>query len=272
MEILILCNQNDAIAIALYQRLADKGEKTCLVTAEDLQYATSWTHKLDRKGKGNTEIILQNNNTIQSQELKAVWNRIRYFPMAHFKNETDRYYAQNEMSALFFSFLKSIDTTLINPVNTFDLAIEEENFFYLKHQAIIAGLTVLDYHFTTSPRWQSSKNMIPITLHKKSVSTFHRKAPHLVWQNQPVIFTEPSGKAISVWIVGKKILDNKIILQKEALKKLSKNLKKDLLEVQFTKTSNEYKVSFINSFPTYAPQHVVDSLALLLTTKTGKAT
>ena len=98
-----------------------------IVTAEELQYASLWTHTLDQHAKGFTEIKLQNNEAIRSNELKAVWNRIRYFPMAHFKNETDRYYAQNEMSALYFSFLKSIEHTLFYPLNAYSLSIPEDN-------------------------------------------------------------------------------------------------------------------------------------------------
>lgn len=267
MEILLLCNQNDAVAFSLYNCLAATGIEARIVTAEDLQYAFLWTHNLDQHGKGSTEIILQENKIIYSHDLKAVWNRIRYFPMAHFKNETDRYYAQNEMSALYISFLKSIDHALIFPVSTYNFSIPEDNPMYLKHEAIKAGLKVLNYYFTTSPKWRSPKNMIPIVPDKKSISTFQKKAPHLVWQNEPVAFSEIASEPKSAWIVGDEILGDEIILKNNSLKRLAKNLKKELVEVQFAKTAEGYKVSFINSFPAYVPVEVLNSLAIQFTKK-----
>jgi hypothetical protein len=270
METLIFCNQNDAIAFALYQQLLKMGKNTSLITAEELQYATSWIHELDSMGNGFTEIKLQNGNTIHSGEIKAVWNRIRYFPMMHFLNETDRYYAQNEMSALYFSFLKSINNALINPIEVYDLAVQEYNLLYLKHQANLAGLPVTDHHFTTSPRWQSSLDMIPMALQKKSSYSFNKKAPYLVWQNQPALFTETSGEQICIWIVGGEIIGEVSKAQKKSLKKLSENLKKTFLEIHFAKTLKGCKVSFINTFPEFAPLKVIDSLLILLTQKNSK--
>jgi hypothetical protein len=173
MEILLLCNQYDAVALALHERLATMGIQSTIVTAEELQYASLWVHNLDQHGKGCTEIKLQNNKVIYSHDLKVVWNRIRYFPMAHFKNEADRYYAQNEMSALYISCLKSIEHALVYPVTTYSLSIPEDNPLYLKHEAVKAGLNVLDYYFTTSPRWQSPKNMIPPI--KNPIRPFRKK-------------------------------------------------------------------------------------------------
>lgn len=270
MEILLLCNQNDAVVSSLHERLAVMGIKSHIVTAEELQYASLWTHNLDRHAKGFTEILLQNNQAIKSDELKVVWNRIRYFPMAHFKNETDRYYAQNEMSALYFSFLKSTEHTLIYPVSNYSFSIPEDNPMYLKHEAIKAGLNVLNYYFTTSPRWQSPKNMIAVDPGKRFGTRFQKKAPHLVWQNQPVTFSEEASDPKSVWIVGDEIFGDEIILKNSSLKRLALNLKKELVEVQFANTREGYKVSYINSFPAYVPADVINSLASQLIKKTAK--
>ena len=266
MEILLLCNQTDAVAFSLYKRLACMGINAQIVTAEELQFAL-WTHELDRHANGQTEIKLQDNRVIYSKELKVVWNRIRYFPMDYFKNETDRYYAQNEMAALYISFLKNINKALTFPVNTNSLSIPEENLIYLKYEAIKAGLPVLNYYFTTSPRWQSPKNMIPLLPDKKSISSFNKKAVHLVWQNHPVTFSEKVSELKSAWIAGNEIFGDTILLQNNSLQKLSQNLKKDLVEVQFSKTNEGYKVSFIDSFPAYAPDEVIDSLANQFTKK-----
>jgi len=271
MDILILCNQNDAIANGVYQQLIHHQENVCRVTAEELIYASSWNHSLTEKGKSNTEIILQNGTIIRSGELKAVWSRIRFFQMLHFINEADRHYAQTEMFALYVSFLKSINDHLIDPVHTYDFAMEEENILYLKQQAVHAGLPVLDYHFTSSPKWQSSKDLIPVTLSKKSISSFHKKAPHLIWQNQPALFTEATSDIVKIWMAGNTIVEEKTVAPKSALKKLSKNLKKILLEVHFAKTSEGYKLSAINTFPVYAPQPVVDALTTLVQQKKNQS-
>ena len=270
MEILIFCNQQDAIALSLFRQLRSKGERVRLVTAENLSYATSWIHEIDAEGNGFTEIILQDGKIIRSDEAQAVWNRIRFFPMAHFKNDTDRFYAQNEMHALYYSFLKSIRGALINPVYTYDLALEEENMLYLNRQAINAGLPVMDYHFTTSPKWQSSKEMVPFNVSKTSSSVFRRIAPHLVWQNQPALFTEIATSVTDTWIVGDQVIGNDSFLKNEALITLTKGLKKILLQVRVAKAANEYKVSQLNTFPLAAPETVIEALGILLTKKTAQ--
>jgi len=267
MDILILCNQNDAVAIALYGQLTNSGEKVYLITAEELIYAASWNHEINEKGKGTTEIILQNGYIIRSAELKSAWNRIRYFPMTHFKNETDRYYAQSEMFALYFSFLKSINDVLANPVHTYDLVFEEDNTWYQKKQAIDAGLAVCDYHFTSSPKWRSSPNLIPVMVNKKPGSLFQKTAPYLVWQNLPVLYKEANPGISKAWIAGKEIIAGKLPVEKAALRKLSKNLNKPFLEIDFANTPSGIKVSCINTFPLAAPSLVINSLASLLIQK-----
>ena len=270
MELLILCNQNDAIAFALYKKLSNLGDSICLVTAEELVFAPSWHHEINPKGKGTTKIMLRNGRVIDSEKLKSVWNRIRFFSMPHFKNENDQSYAQNEMFALYISFLKSINNVLINPLEILDLAIEEENLLFQKMMAVNAGLPVLDHHFSSSPKWSNSKNMIPVDLYKKSLSSFQKKSPHLVWQNQPVLFVEAATEITNVWVVGNEIFENEMIGHEAALRKLSKNLKKMFLEISFAKTVGGYKLSFINSFPIMAPEPIIDTLASLLTRKASK--
>lgn len=267
MEILILCNEHDAIALALYQQLIKNNTTVSLVTAEELMYARSWIHEINSKGKVTTEIALQNGKTIHSDKLKAVWNRIRFFPMLHFANETDRYYAQNEMSALFFSFLNSLDKVMVNPINTHDLAMEGENLLYLKQQAIKSGLNVLDYHFTSSPRWRSSKQLISFDHHKTEAAAFRKKAPYLIWQNQPSLLMEPSTEIKKIWTVDGRVTNRKAIPEEKALKRLSSNLNKLLMEVDLAKTKEGMKVSNINTFPLYAPVEAVDALAKLLLQK-----
>lgn len=267
MEILILCNEHDAVAQALYQQLIKKNKPVSLIVAEELMYARSWIHEINSKGKTTTEIILQNGKVIHSDKLKAAWNRIRFFSMAHFVNETDRYYAQNEMSALFYSFLNSINKALINPINTHDLGMESENLLYLQQHAINAGLKVLDYHFTSSPRWKTSKHLVSFACQKKETAAFRKKAPYLIWQNLPALLIEPSTEIKRIWTVGGRVTNANAIPEEKALKKLSSNLNKILLEVDLAKTKEGIKVSNINTFPLYAPAEAVDSLAELLLQK-----
>mgnify|MGYP001549216637 CR=1 FL=1 len=83
--------------------------------------------------------------------------------------------------------------------------------------------------------------------------------------------SEEASDPKSVWIVGDEILGDEIILKNNPLKKLALNLKKELVEVQFAKTSEGYKVSNINSFPAYVPVDVINSLASQFIKKTAKA-
>lgn len=270
MDIVILCNQNDAVAKAVYQQLADIKQEVYMLTAEELVYAPLWKHELNAKGIAATEIKVSNYITIRSGEVKAVWNRIRYFPMLHFISEADRHYAQTELFALYYSFLKSINAVLLDPVETYDFAMEENSWLYLKQQAINAGLPVLDYHFTSAPKWQSSKELTPIIWYKKPAAIYQKKAPHLIWQNQPVILTEPATDVQKIWIAGKEIIGDTIPVSKTGLRKLGKNLQKSLLEVHCVKTAKDYKVSTISTFPEYIPQPVANAMAQLLIKKAHK--
>lgn len=269
MTVLILCNKGDLVALSLFNRLKDSAHPASLVFAEDLSIS-GWQHFISISGKCSTEIVLPDNKIIQSHTLKTVFNRIRFLPMLHFINEGDRQYAEMEIFALFTSFLKSINAVLINPLQTCQLFQDEENELLIKHQAIEAGLPVCDYHFTSSPKWQHTVDLVPMAPQKKSASAFYKKSPHLIWENQPVLLMEPYEKILKVSIVGEDILGTFPIEYTTAIKKLPGITGSIFLDLYFAKTITGYKLAQMTRFPLFANDSVVESLANLMMQKINR--
>lgn len=260
MAAIIFCNQDDFIADSVFHLLKNQLENLQLITAEELQLGCTWEHEITEKGIGHTILLLSNGTEINSDNIEVAWNRIRYFPMAHFRNPTDRFYAQNEMFSLYSSFLKGLKT-LVNPFTHLDLTVTEENVCFTKNLCIQAGLPVSDFHFTSSPRWQSSQKMQAVSFPKNSIYQSSKKSQHLVWQDDPVTFVEPARLVSSIWIAGKGILGNDEFFDEKLLKKAAKVIHKFFAEILVVQSESGFKVKYINTFPRYAPDHVIEALA-----------
>lgn len=269
MTVLILCNKDDQVALSLFNRLNNAGYPATLVYAEELSIA-GWQHFITPSGRCSTEIVLPNKKTILSHTLKAVFNRVRFLPMPHFISETDRLYAEMEIFALFTSFLKSINHVLINPLQTCQLNFDEENELLTKHQAIKAGLPVCDYHFTSSPKWQFTNNLLPMAPQKKSASAFFKKSLHLVLENLPVLLMEPYNQVLKLTVVGDNILGEFSGKYAKAIKKLPGITGNIFLEIFMADTRSGYKMAQMTRFPLYANEQVTDLLAGLMIQKINR--
>lgn len=267
MEILILCDKNDLVAKKVHQQLLYAKIDVAIVFAEQLAFAQSWKQLISETGECSTEIHLQDSRYINSKKLKSVFNRIKFLNMPQFLNVTDRNYAEMEMFALYVSFLKSISHALLEPIQTKNLIIEEANLFYYFDRAINAGLEVIDYHFTTSPKWQNSTDSIPIYPWHYSDHSLPLKAAHLVWENLPCVYLQTYTKPIKVAIIGESIYPQMYKNKIPGLIKFAKATGKIFLELLFVEADGKIKLLDVNDFPLDISDETINALSLLIKTK-----
>lgn len=267
MEILILCDKNDWIAKKVHQQLLHTEIDAAIVFAEQLAFAQSWKQLISDTGECCTEIYLQDSQYIDSKKLKSVFNRIKFLNMPQFLNVTDRNYAEMEMFALYASFLKSISHALLEPILTKNLIIEETNLLYYFDLAINAGLDVIDYHFTTAPKWENSADSIPVYPLNNADHSLPVKAPHLVWENLPCVYLEAYTKPIKIVIIDESVYPQIYNDKIPGLIKFAKATGKTFLELQFVEADGKMKLLDVNDFPLNASEETINALSLLIKTK-----
>lgn len=263
MGTLIFCNDNDGLSFRLFQRLRSAQHPVTLVPASKLPFARNWTHELTRAGKGATVIEMNDGTVIDSKDPAVVFNRIRYIPMLHFRNEKDREYAHSEILALYYSFLNSMKEKLFHPLDIKDISDYGSNNWYIKKKVIEAGLEAEDSMFTSSPRWKTNKNLLPA-----GFDPFNKvpvNGEDQVRRNQPVLLGEDSKAQKKVWLVGDKIIGIETGGMSRNILKLGHLFQKRVLEIDFVRTAHVWKVRNVNLFPEKVPSEVIGEIFLLLT-------
>lgn len=249
MDILILSNKNDWFADNLDLQLKKRGINSVIVYAEQLVLAKSWSQTISSEGNCTTEIVLQNGTIINNNDVNCVYNRIRFLEMFHFINATDRNYADLEMLALYVSFLKSMDSKMLEPIQNKDLIIEETNLLYYYTVAAQCGIDVLNYHFTTAPKWQNISSNTALNPTRKNQHTFYKKSNYLVWQNQPLISFQPYQKLLNIIVIGGQFQEPLLNSLSEPICKFSKKINKVFFEMQMVLSNGEFKLMGVNDFP-----------------------
>jgi hypothetical protein len=113
---LVLCSTSDLPALWAYYGLkARTRQRVELVTADMLAYSLSLTHRL-KGDTTDTTITLSDGRVIDSATIGGVLNRLAELPSEHMRaaRPEDRAYAQQEILALFLSWLYSIDAPVLN--------------------------------------------------------------------------------------------------------------------------------------------------------------
>lgn len=113
---LVLCSTSDLPALWAYYGLKARSRQPVeLVTADMLAYSLSLTHRL-KGDTTHTTIALSDGRVIDSAAIGGVLNRLAELPSEHMRaaRPEDRSYAQQEILALFLSWLYSIDAPVLN--------------------------------------------------------------------------------------------------------------------------------------------------------------
>lgn len=113
---LVLCNANDDSARWAYLGLKKRGLHPLeIVWAESLAYSTSIKHRLETNNAA-TQIKLADGREINSASVRGVFNRLYRLPTEHLRaaDTTDRQYAEQELYALFLSWLYALPGKMLN--------------------------------------------------------------------------------------------------------------------------------------------------------------
>jgi hypothetical protein len=121
---LVLCHTSDVPALWAYQGLRARGLAPLeLVSAEELSAALRWAHRVDGRG-ASVEIALADGRVISSGTLRGVLNRITAVPLALWRSGTavDREYVEQELTALYVSWIHSLPCPVLNRATALGLA------------------------------------------------------------------------------------------------------------------------------------------------------
>jgi hypothetical protein len=143
---LVLCDASDAPAVWVYQEMRRRGVVPLeLVTADDLALADYWEHRI-AGGRASIRIRVGNLD-IDCAQLRGVFNRLYTVPIPHWRSaeRSDREYVQQELVALFLSWLHALACPVVNRPTPQGLSGQwrsESEWVWLAHQA---GLAVAPY-------------------------------------------------------------------------------------------------------------------------------
>jgi hypothetical protein len=141
---------------------------------------------------------------------------------------------------------------------------QEDNELQLKMLAVQAGFPVTDYHFSSAPRWQSEKELVPFAPEKKNSFSHYKRSPSLVWENKPVLFKEAFDEVTKIIVVGDVIIGEEAPEFTPSVKNLATSIGTPYFELQMVHTKYGWKLDAINCFPLFADQPVIQALAELL--------
>jgi hypothetical protein len=112
---LVLCDASDVAALWAYRELRARGVAPLeIVSADDLVLADRWEHRV---GEAGASIRIEVNGLdIVGTRLSGVLNRLYAVPTAHWRSASpaDQEYVQQELTALFLSWLHALPCPVIN--------------------------------------------------------------------------------------------------------------------------------------------------------------
>ena len=113
---LVLCATNDIAALWAARGLIARGLQPLeIVTAESLSYNQSFAHRLS-SGRFSVEIALADGRILDGSKIRGTLNRLQSIPCAHLRTAevADRQYAQQELFALYLSWLNALPGVMVN--------------------------------------------------------------------------------------------------------------------------------------------------------------
>lgn len=155
---LVLCDASDASAFWVVEEIRRRGVAPLeLLTADDLALADYWEHRI---GRGGASIRFRTGSLdIEGERLHGVLNRLYTVPVPHWqtKPKSDRDYVQQELVALFLSWLHALPCPVINRPTPQGLSGQwrcESEWVWLARQA---GLAVAPYRQSSRERIDEMK-------------------------------------------------------------------------------------------------------------------
>lgn len=113
---MVLCDSDDLSALWAAQGLKSRGLQPLeIITPEMLVYNRQFLHHLTTFQR-ISQIVLADGRVINSGAICGTLNRLQFLPLAHLKGvtATDRLYAEQELYALFLSWLNCLPDPVLN--------------------------------------------------------------------------------------------------------------------------------------------------------------
>ena len=118
-KVVILAHATDSAAEPVAARLIERlGPQNVRIIRPETLSLARWSHHVDSKGHATTRVAWPNQATLESAEIGAVLNRIRFLPVTGFyrSSDKDRDYAGAELQAVVSSWLASFGNRAVHPV------------------------------------------------------------------------------------------------------------------------------------------------------------
>lgn len=140
--ILFLCSPNDVSArwfVAALRR--HHGVAAQIITPQELVYAPDMQHRLDGPETFGS-VTLTSHGRLDSGSIRGVVNRLEYLPDAHLArvNATDRAYIQQELLAIWSSWISALPCPVINRPTAISVTGPLFHPAIWHHHAAAAGL------------------------------------------------------------------------------------------------------------------------------------
>jgi hypothetical protein len=113
---LVLCTATDIAALTVARGLVTRGLQPLeIISAEELACNLRFEHRLTT-GACSVHITLADGRVINSAAVRGTLNRLHAIPYAHLRtaNATDRQYAEQELFALYLSWLNALPGVMLN--------------------------------------------------------------------------------------------------------------------------------------------------------------
>ena len=159
---LMICSAHDVSALWAYHGLRARGLQPFeLVTAEMLTTSARWEHTVGVDG-ANFNVTLADGRVIDNRYVNGVVNRLTHVPLQHLAGTPDFEYAQQEYTALFMSWLKTLPAPIFNGVQSQGLSGAWRHVSEWVWMAAQSGLPTATYN-------QSSHDDIDETKHLRRI-------------------------------------------------------------------------------------------------------
>jgi hypothetical protein len=162
---LVLCDASDMSGLWVHQELRARGVAPLeLITADALSMADYWEHRI--AGERASIRFRVDNLDIAGEQLRGVVNRLYTVPIPHWRSaeQRDRDYVQQELIALFLSWLHALPCPVVNRPTPQGLSGQwraESEWVLLAHKA---GLPVAPYRQGAHDRideMKGEKRLVP---------------------------------------------------------------------------------------------------------------
>ncbi|HRP88740.1 MAG TPA: hypothetical protein PKX92_01745 [Edaphocola sp.] len=259
---LLFCNKGDQLINNLHIALNKRGINSIIITDIDLALAKKWIHKCNSDGVFQTEIYFNNGFVLRPEEVKGIMNRIKFIRLPQFQHSKDKTYAEMEILALFISFLESMKSKLLFPFRVENFVAKgNDNFNYFVWASQV-GLSILDFMFSSSPKWQHRNDWPRSPIFIDDINNLGNLIATPIIMEEPVIFRESFKMTQIVTLYKGVATTNKIVelnFHSEYLKFYEVS-SEGIIQLFWGKTKFGWKLFDFNSFPKILNENDIQKL------------